>query len=119
MTNVFMVFLGGGIGCALRYGAGLVVTSTMFPLATFVVNVIGSMAIGLFSGWASRFGWSEGMRLMLTTGLCGGFTTFSTFSKESLALAEAGRWRVFAAYAIGSVAVGIAAVALGYWTARH
>ena len=60
MTNVFMVFLGGGIGCALRYGAGLVVTSTMFPLATFVVNVIGSMAIGLFSGWASRFGWSEG-----------------------------------------------------------
>lgn len=48
MTNVFMVFsLGGGIGCTLRYGAGLVVTSTMFPLATFVVNVIGSMAISI------------------------------------------------------------------------
>ena len=119
MTNVFMVSLGGGIGCALRYGAGLAVASTTFSYATFAVNAIGSLAIGLFGGWASRFGWSEGMRLMLTTGLCGGFTTFSTFSKESLALAEAGRWCAFAAYAIGSVAVGIAAVALGYWITRH
>ena len=118
MTNVFMVFLGGGIGCALRYGAGLVVTSTMFPLATFVVNVIGSMAIGLFSGWASRFGWSEGMRLMLTTGLCGGFTTFSTFSKESLALIEGGRYSLFVFYVAGSVALGIIAAGLGFWIVK-
>lgn len=73
----------------------------------------------LFGGWASRFGWGEGMRLMLTTDLCGGFTTFSTFSKESLALAEAGRWCAFAAYAVGSVSVGIVAVALGYWLAKN
>lgn len=119
MTNLLFVFLGGGIGCVLRYCAGLVITSTMFPYATFAVNAVGSLAIGLFSGWASRFGWSEETRLLLTTGLCGGFTTFSTFSKESLALAEAGRWSAFAAYAIGSVTIAIAAVALGYWIAKH
>ena len=84
-----------------------------------LVNAVGSLAIGLFGGWASRFCWGEALRLSLTVGLCGGFTTFSTFSKESLALAEAGRWCAFAAYAIGSVAIGIAAVALGYWITRH
>ena len=117
--NVLMVFLGGGTGSVLRYFVGLWSGTAAFPWATFTVNAVGSLAIGLFGGWASRFGWSESVRLSLTVGLCGGFTTFSTFSKESLALAEAGRWSAFAAYAIGSVAVGIAAVALWCWIARH
>ena len=117
--NALFVFLGGGTGSVLRYLVGLWIGSAAFPWATFAVNAVGSFAIGLLGGWASRFGWSEETRLLLTTGLCGGFTTFSTFSKESLAIAEAGRWSAFAAYAFGSVAVGIAAVALGYWTARH
>ena len=117
--NALFVFLGGGTGSALRYLVGMWIDSTAFPWATFAVNAVGSLAIGLFGGWAARFGWSEALRLSLTTGLCGGFTTFSTFSKESIALAESGRWSAFAAYAFGSVAVGIAAVALGYWTARH
>lgn len=117
--NALFVFLGGGAGSVLRYLVGLWIGSAAFPWATFAVNAVGSFAIGLLGGWASRFGWSEETRLLLTTGLCGGFTTFSTFSKESLAIAEAGRWSAFAAYAFGSVAVGIAAVALGYWTARH
>ena len=117
--NVLIVFLGGGTGSVLRYLVGLLIGSAAFPWATLTVNVIGSLAIGLFGGWASRFGWGEALRLSLVIGLCGGFTTFSTFSKESLALAESGRWCAFAAYAIGSVAVGIAAVALGYWITRH
>ena len=117
--NALFIFLGGGTGCVLRYLVGMWIDSTAFPWATFAVNAVGSLAIGLFGGWAARFGWSKALRLSLTTGLCGGFTTFSTFSKESLAIAEAGRWSAFAAYAFGSVAVGIAAVALGYWTARH
>ena len=117
--NALFIFLGGGTGSVLRYLVGMWIDSTAFPWATFAVNAVGSLAIGLFGGWAARFGWSEALRLSLTTGLCGGFTTFSTFSKESLAIAEAGRWSAFAAYAFGSVAVGIAAVALGYWTARH
>ena len=117
--NALFVFVGGGTGSVLRYLVGMWIDSTAFPWATFAVNAVGSLAIGLFGGWAARFGWSEALQLSLTTGLCGGFTTFSTFSKESIALAESGRWSAFAAYAFGSVAVGIAAVALGYWAARH
>ena len=117
--NALFIFLGGGTGSVLRYLVGLWIGSTAFPWATFAVNAVGSLAIGLLGGWAARLGWSETLRLSLTTGLCGGFTTFSTFSKESIALAESGRWSAFAAYAIGSVAVGIAAVALGYCAARH
>ena len=117
--NALFIFLGGGAGSVLRYLVGMWIDSTAFPWATFAVNAVGSLAIGLFGGWAARFGWSEALRLSLTTGLCGGFTTFSTFSKESIALAESGRWSAFAAYAFGSIAIGIAAVALGYWAARH
>ncbi len=114
-----LIFLGGGCGSVLRYAAGLLIPASSFPWATMSVNVVGSFLIGLFGGWSARFGWSEGMRLALTVGLCGGFTTFSTFSKESLALAESGRWGMFCAYVLGSVLLGLAAVALGYYLAKH
>ena len=117
--NFLWVFIGGGIGSVLRYAVGLCIGAAMFPWATFAVNVGGSFAIGLFGGWSERFGWSESMRLALTVGLCGGFTTFSTFSKESLALVQSGRYCTFAAYAIGSVAIGLAAVTLGYLIAKQ
>ncbi len=116
--NALCVFLGGGAGSVLRYLVGLWVGSTAFPWATFAVNAVGSLAIGLFGGWASRFGWSEALRLSLVVGLCGGFTTFSTFSKESLALIEGGSYGLFTLYVAGSVALGIAATALGFWLAK-
>lgn len=117
--NYLMIFLGGGCGSLMRYAVGTLIPSAAFPWATFAVNALGSFAIGLFGGLAARFGWSEGVRLALTVGLCGGFTTFSTFSKESLALAESGRWSAFGAYVVGSLLLGLAAVALGYYLARQ
>ena len=117
--NFLWVFIGGGIGSVLRYAVGLCIGAAACPWATLAVNVGGSFAIGLFGGWCERFGWSEAVRLALTVGLCGGFTTFSTFSKESLALAQSGRWCAFSAYVFGSVAIGIAAVAMGYLIARQ
>ena len=117
--NVLMVFVGGGIGSVLRYLVSLAIPSAAFPWATLAVNVVGSLAIGLFGGWSVRFGWGDAARLALMVGLCGGFTTFSTFSKESLELAESGRWCAFAVYSLSSVAIGIVAVALGYWLARQ
>ena len=103
----------------LRYAIGLCIGTAAFPWATLAVNVGGSLAIGLFGGWSERFGWPDAVRLALTVGLCGGFTTFSTFSKESLSLAQSGRWVAFAAYTLGSVALGLAAVAAGFWFAKN
>lgn len=79
---------------------------------------IPTATIERVGGWASRFGWSEALRLSLTVGLCGGFTTFSTFSKDSLALIDSGSYGLFALYVAGSVALGIAATALGLWLAK-
>lgn len=117
--NALYVFIGGGVGSVMRYLVGLWIGSAAFPWATFAVNAVGSLAIGLFGGWASRFGWSEPLCLALMVGVCGGFTTFSTFSKESLALAESGRWCAFGAYALGSVVLGLIAAALGYYLSRQ
>ena len=117
--NALFVFIGGGAGSVLRYLIGRWIGSATFPWATLGVNAVGSLAIGLFGGWAVRLGWSETVRLALIVGLCGGFTTFSTFSKESLALVESGRWCAFTAYALGSVAIGLIAAALGYYLSRQ
>ena len=119
MMNFLLVFIGGGFGSVLRYAIGLCIGTAASPWATLAVNVAGSFAIGLLGGWSERFGWSEAIGLALTAGFCGGFTTFSTFSKESLALVQSGRYCTFAAYAIGSVAIGLAAVTLGYLIAKQ
>lgn len=117
--NSLVVFIGGGLGSLMRYGVSLALGEMSFPLATFAANIIGCFLIGAFGSASVRFAWGETTRLLLMAGLCGGFTTFSTFSRESLALAQAGRWCAFVAYAVGSVSLGIAAVALGYWTAKQ
>ena len=119
MTNAVLIFVAGGCGSVLRYLVGLAVPSALFPWATIGVNVAGSFAIGLFGALAARFGWSEGVRLALTVGLCGGFTTFSTFSREALALASSGRWCAFVLYFAGSAILGIAATALGLACVRN
>ena len=116
--NYILIFLAGGLGSLLRYVIGLALPSSFFPWTTLGINVAGSFAIGLFGGLGARFGWSDNLNLALTVGLCGGFTTFSTFSKEALSLAAAGRWGVCSLYVIGSVVLGIAAAALAFLSAR-
>lgn len=117
-VNALLVFVGGGIGSLLRYGAQLAIGAHAFPVATLVVNVAGSFLIGCLGGFGMRFAWWEYACLFLTTGLCGGFTTFSTFSRESLGLLQSGAYGSFALYAMGSVALGIAASVFGFWVAR-
>ena len=116
MTYI-LIFLAGG-GSLLRYVIGLALPSSFFPWTTLGINVIGSFAIGLFGGLGSRVGWSESLQLAFTVGLCGGFTTFSTFSKEALSLATAGRWGAFSLYIIGSIALGLVATAAGFVCSR-
>lgn len=114
MKTILIIFFGGGLGSVLRYALQLAFSSCSvlcpFPWSTFCINVLGSFLIGVFYALSARFNLGEEMRLMLTVGLCGGFTTFSTFSNESLALIKSGQWAAFGLYAVLSVVAGILAV---------
>lgn len=90
----------------------------VFPWATFAINIFGSLAIGIFYAWEAKYTPHFEARLFFAVGICGGFTTFSTFSWESLRLMEKGEWLSFSAYAIGSVVFTVAACALGYFAMR-
>ena len=113
-----IVFLGGGLGAALRHGVNLLssrVLGAAFPYATAFENVTGSLTMGLIAGYfAFRAGGiSTHWQLFLTTGILGGYTTFSTFAQESFTLLESRDVGVALAYTAGSVVAGILAVYAG------
>ena len=116
LKNILLVGAGSFIGGALRYCFScLLKYSEGFPWTTFVVNLIGCLVIGLLWGVFSKMtNMSQSLVLFLSVGLCGGFTTFSTFSKESLTLLQTGNYILAATYIITSVLLGIAFVAAGY-----
>lgn len=112
-----IVFLGAGIGGALRHGVNLGATRLFgfgFPFGTLIVNVVGSLLMGLFAGYfAYRTGVPQHFRLFLTTGVLGGFTTFSAFSLDAALLVERHAYGLAAAYVAVSVAVSLAALFAG------
>ena len=113
----FIVCLGAGIGGALRHGVNVGSAKLFgygFPTGTLIVNLVGSFAMGLLAGYfAFRPGMSQHVRLFLTTGLLGGFTTFSAFSLDTALLIERHAYATAAAYVAGSVVAGIVALFLG------
>jgi CrcB protein len=112
-----IVFLGAGIGGALRHGVNVGAARWFgyaFPFGTLIVNVVGSFVIGLFAGYfAFRPGISQHMRLFLTTGLLGGFTTFSAFSLDTALLIERHNYALAAGYVTGSVFASLVALFVG------
>lgn len=116
--NYLIIALGGGIGSALRYAVSKFVqdsTNGAFPYHTFAVNIVGCLLIGLFYGLAARGHLGNNTTtLLLTTGLCGGFTTFSTFCNENIALLRGDNALTALIYVASSVFCGLLAVALGY-----
>ena len=106
-----VVFLGGGVGAALRHGVNLAAArllGTSFPFGTLTVNVLGSLLMGLMAAWFAFEGSpSQHWRLFLTTGMLGGFTTFSTFSLDTAFLYERGELGLAALYVVASVAAGL------------
>jgi CrcB protein len=112
-----IVFLGAGIGGALRHGVNVGATRLFgfaFPYGTLIVNVTGSFVMGLFAGYfAYRSGVPQHVRLFLTTGLLGGYTTFSTFSLDAALLIERHAYGAAAGYLVGSVAAGLAGLFFG------
>jgi CrcB protein len=112
-----IVFIGAGIGGALRHGVNVGAARLLghgFPFGTMIVNVGGSFLIGLFAGYfAFRPGIGQHMRLFLTTGLLGGFTTFSAFSLDAALMIERHSYALAAGYVLGSVAAGLIAFFVG------
>ncbi|WP_342162225.1 fluoride efflux transporter CrcB [Methylobacterium sp. SD21] len=118
MINTLIVFLGAGIGGGFRHGFNVAVSRTLpglgFPLATLLINVLGSFLMGVLAeGFALRGAAGHPARLLLTTGVLGGFTTFSTFSLDAIALYERGETALSAAYVLASVAGGLLGLIAG------
>ncbi len=118
MKSILLVGLGGFVGSVLRYliqrTAGRYIPLA-FPLGTFLINISGCLGIGLLMGLAVRHAWlTMEWRLLLVTGVCGGFTTFSSYSYEGFKLFKEGQYLIFGMYIAGSVILGIGATALGY-----
>ncbi|WP_399697018.1 fluoride efflux transporter CrcB [Xenophilus sp.] len=112
-----IVFLGGGLGSAMRHGVNVLAAryvASGFPFGTLAINVLGSFVMGLIVELlALRMGLPQNLRLFLTTGILGGFTTFSTFSLEAALLHERGQTALAGGYVAASVVLGIGALFLG------
>ena len=117
--NALFVGLGGAVGAVGRYGLSLLPCRSAFPLLTLLTNLIGAVLIGFVAGLAGRERLSSGWTLFWKTGVCGGFTTFSTFSLETVTLLERGRWLAGGGYALSSVALCLGGVLLGRWLAAQ
>jgi fluoride exporter len=124
MKSYLLVFLGAGIGGALRHGVNVScarVCGTAFPWGTLTVNILGSFIMGALAGWLAfkaGEGWSQPLRLFLTTGILGGFTTFSAFSLDAVLIWERGQNGLAATYVAASVLLSIAGLVAGLGLAR-
>ena len=115
-VNCLAVGMGGFCGAVFRYLLGFIPGYYYldFPLGTMLINLAGAFCIGMLAGLIPAGLLSSQQQLFLKTGLCGGFTTFSTFSKEGLAMLQSNNYILFFLYALGSMGLGLLAVGLGY-----
>ena len=121
MKAVLFVFLGGGVGSVARFLLGKVLNSSEdgIPYGTLLANILGSLLIGLILGYAAKNEtFSQHQVLLLATGFCGGFTTFSTFAYENHVFLKSGDFMSFALYSIGSFVLGFLAVFLGMYLVK-
>lgn len=121
MKQALLVFLGGGFGSVLRYIIGKYLNSPQngIPYGTFAANILGSLLIGIILGLATKSNsLSENQTVLLATGFCGGFTTFSTFAYENHVFLKSGDFTNFALYTIISFVIGFLAVFLGMFLVK-
>ena len=117
MKSFLLVFFGGGLGSGLRYLITIAMNqySKVLPFGTFTVNMLGCFLIGLILGYAQKENTlTSNQTLLLATGFCGGFTTFSAFANENLELIKNGQIFNFSVYTVGSLLIGILAVFIGF-----
>ncbi len=119
---LLIVFLGGGLGSCCRFLVGQVIAykiATPFPLGTFSVNIAGSFIIGIVIGLAQRYQLNYYWILLLTTGFCGGFTTFSAFSLENNLLIKSSNYFLSMTYVLMSLLWGFAATFIALWLVKR
>ncbi len=118
-----LVFLGGGLGSTLRHAMNVLCArlfGTNFPFGTFLINISGSLVMGLIAGYlAFRGDAAQPWRLFLMTGVLGGYTTFSAYSLDSMTLYQRGEIALAAFYIVGSVVLSLAGVAAGLAIMRN
>ncbi|MBN8829579.1 MAG: fluoride efflux transporter CrcB [Sphingomonadales bacterium] len=117
MSNILLVMIGGAIGSAARYLLGQAAFRALgpgWPWGTFAANILGGLFMGLLVGWlAQRAAGGEPIRLFVAVGMLGGFTTFSSFSLETMLMIERGQWAPALLYIVMSVLFAVGALALG------
>ena len=122
LKTLLLVGIGGGIGSVMRYLTAYVVGKfydNPFPLATFSVNILGCLLIGILIGvFGKQLSPNDDLKYLFITGFCGGYTTFSTFSAENIQLIQSGNYVIPALYIASSVLFGILAVFLGMFLVK-
>lgn len=122
MKEILLVGAGGFLGSIARYGLSLLGARWLpgdFPAGTFTANIMGCLLIGIIMGLGLRWEWmTRDLFLLLATGFCGGFTTFSTFSAENLTFVTTGNYAIAALYLGSSLLLGLAAVFGGLWLVK-
>ena len=121
MNHVLLVAAGGAIGAALRHWTGMIslrLLGQAYPYGTLIVNIVGSLLMGVFVAWLAKKGGTDNLRLFVATGLLGGFTTFSAFSLDVVNMIERGAlWPAFG-YISASVLMSVTAIVFGLWFGR-
>jgi fluoride exporter len=122
MNAYLLVGAGGALGAMARFGTGKLVgiVPSGFPMATLLINIIGSIAMGVLVGYLARTTpqYQNEIRLFVAVGLFGGFTTFSTFSLDVVTLIERGDYLFATGYIVGSVLLSVAGLMIGLWAMR-
>ncbi|MET7028137.1 fluoride efflux transporter CrcB [Sediminicola luteus] len=121
MKQMILVFLGGGLGSMLRFLISKTYNQQYinFYLGTFLANSIGCLIIGILLGLSAKHNYlSQNQTLLLATGFCGGFTTFSSFAFENYSFLKAGELFNFSLYTLSSIIIGVIAVAIGLWISK-
>ncbi|MEN9754109.1 MAG: hypothetical protein RLZ07_491 [Pseudomonadota bacterium] len=124
LNPLLIVFFGGGLGAALRYVVNQAMgrlVSIEFPFGIMAINISGSLLMGIAAGYfAFKAGedWTQNARLFVTTGILGGYTTFSAFSLDAMLLYERGEAMTALVYVVGSVVLSILGLAAGLWIVR-